>query len=94
MDLFFFYLSPNFREPEPGLGAFGALRIGRKAGEDRKIVMVGLDAAGKTTVLYQMKLHEASGEVSPFYKPLFLKTGVSLALVEIYHFCRGTPPYQ
>lgn len=26
--------------------------------QDRKIVMVGLDAAGKTTVLYQMKLQE------------------------------------
>eukprot|EP01062_Namystynia_karyoxenos_P021401 TRINITY_DN1813_c2_g1_i2.p2 TRINITY_DN1813_c2_g1~~TRINITY_DN1813_c2_g1_i2.p2 ORF type:complete len:210 (+),score=58.53 TRINITY_DN1813_c2_g1_i2:71-631(+) len=46
------------------MGAFLSLerlfaRFGGRGRRDARVLMVGLDAAGKTTVLYQMKLNEA-----------------------------------
>ena len=40
------------------LACCGSLQCCELLGQDRKIVMVGLDAAGKTTVLYKLKLSE------------------------------------
>ena len=39
-------------------GAFGRLFSGLFGKKEMRILMVGLDAAGKTTILYKLKLGE------------------------------------
>ena len=40
------------------MGAFASLMKGMFGSKEMRILMVGLDAAGKTTVLYKLKLGE------------------------------------
>lgn len=51
-------LSPGQEKKYFRMGAFASLFKSLFSKEDMRILMVGLDAAGKTTILYKLKLGE------------------------------------
>lgn len=62
------------------MGIFAKLFGGKK---EMRILMVGLDAAGKTTILYKLKLGEVSGSASQFLLFLLMvMIDILLLLVE------------
>ena len=55
------------------MGSFLSLLKGLVGKKEMRILMVGLDAAGKTTILYKLKLGEIVTTIPTIGKPLCLK---------------------
>ena len=67
------------------MGGFFAKALNALKGKDEyRILMVGLDAAGKTTILYKLKLAEVVTTI-----PTIGKLMLSISLFETMHCCQN-----
>ena len=74
------------------MGAFASLFKGLFSKKEMRILMVGLDAAGKTTILYKLKLGEIVTTIPTIGKlklTLCYSSGVIPRIMLLYQSCNS-----